>query len=188
MPCSVMLLFLSELSPTLTWIKNRMNSYLQEQMKGTGWIWGGGVPDCSPVASSLISRNKVFGCIYSFRWCSLKYFCGLLSVFPPKFYCGILGTRPISVTENLFMEPSFSTAYQQLNTVFCAVHPNVSIYNINKLFLSSSQHYGGVYICGGYLSNSSQWAFTSGYTLGRERPQLKTGIESVLGKIPSIQI
>lgn len=91
-----------------------------------------------------------------------KYSMVLLSVFFPKFYYGSLGTHPTSVNENLFMQPSFSIAYQQLNAVFPVPHLNVSIYNINKLFLSSSQHCGGVYICMGHLSNSSQWAFTSG--------------------------
>lgn len=86
----------------------------------------------------------------------------LLSVFFPKFYYGSLGMHPTSVNENLFMRPSFNIAYQQLNAVFPVPHPNISIYNINKLFLSSSQHCGGVYICVGHLSNSSQWAFTSG--------------------------
>lgn len=84
----------------------------------------------------------------------------LLSVFLPEFYYGSLGTYPTSVNENLFMQPSFSIAYQQLNAVFPVPHPNVSIYNINKLFLSSSQHCRGVYICVGHLSNSSQWACT----------------------------
>lgn len=86
----------------------------------------------------------------------------LLSVFFPKFYYGSLGMHPTSVNESLFMQPSFSTAYQQLNAVFPVSHPNVSIYSINKLFLSSSRHCGGVYICMGHLSNSSQWAFTLG--------------------------
>ena len=86
----------------------------------------------------------------------------LFSVFFPKFYYGSLGMHPTSVNENLFMQPSFNIAYQQLNAVFPVPHPNVSIYNINKLFLSSSQHCGGVYICVGHLSNSSQWAFASG--------------------------
>lgn len=81
------------------------------------------------------------------------------------------------------MQPGFNTAYQQLKAVFPVPHLNISIYNINKLCLSSSQHCGGVYICVGHLSSSSQWAFTSGQAPGREQPQLETGTESVLGKI-----
>lgn len=65
----------------------------------------------------------------------------------------------------------------------CVPHPNLSIYNINKQLLSSSQLCGGVYICVGHLSSSSQWAFTLGKAPGREQPQLETGTESVLGKI-----
>lgn len=76
----------------------------------------------------------------------------LLSVFLPEFDYGSLGTHPTSVNENLFMQPSFSIAYQQLNVVFPVPHPNVSIYNINKQFLSSSQHCRGVYICVGHLT------------------------------------
>ena len=66
----------------------------------------------------------------------------LLTVLFPKFYYGNLGTHPTSVNENLYMQPSFNTAYQQLKAVFPVPHPNVSIYNINKLCLSSSQHCG----------------------------------------------
>jgi hypothetical protein len=70
-------------------------------------------------------------------------------------------------------------------TVKCCLscsHPNVSIYNINKLFLSSSQHCGGVYICVGHLSNSSQWALAWGEAHAWEQLQLEKGTESVLGK------
>lgn len=34
----------------------------------------------------------------------------------------------------------------------------------------------------GHLSNSSQWAFSSGWAPGRQQLQLETGTESVLGE------
>lgn len=119
------------------------------------------------VATPFLSGNMIFTHIYSsvprgWMFPQNRSVVLLLSVFFPKFYYGSLGMHPTSVNENLFMRPSFNIAYQQLNAVFPVPHPNVSIYNINKLFLSSSQHCRGVYICVGHLSNSSQWAFTSG--------------------------
>lgn len=142
-------------------MKIMMNSYLQ--VDNQVGIWG--AHNCSPVVSPSLSGNTVFRCICSSTHIDVPQNHSvvlLLTVFLPKFYYGNLGTHPASVNENLFMQPSFSIAYQQLNAVFPVPHPNVSIYNINKLFLSSSQHCGGVYICVGHLSNSSQWAFTSG--------------------------
>ena len=66
----------------MLWIKIRMNSYLQVQMKRTR-VGLEGAPNCSPVASPFISGNIVFICIYSSapRGCSRKPFCG-----SPPFY------------------------------------------------------------------------------------------------------